>query len=295
MNIVALKAAKNDLVADVFAKILGDWSEVPGLRTWKMNLEVAYHFSKRQGTTIGLFSNLPGKLGLTPSEEPFFQVQAERLPFKLQNVEGWRVNFGLNEYFQERYSDCAALLVPFLTYASILYRSRHNQLWNVEVGNWRKGEPLVVTFATPKTMLKLALFGHVIIRDADLIETHTPKPMVLSVPEFDEAGLRVFAAYSDERLIHELMANKRGKPVFLGALNSDQVIGTYDEVRLEHGVITMDVRLIDPKEFDGLDVRVAIVPRLGYDTKRSGRKYTKRYITPHTELEVRLLTTDRKD
>jgi hypothetical protein len=40
---------------------------------------------------------------------------------------------------------------------------------------------------------------------------------------------------------------------------------------------------------------VAVIPRQRHDTKRSGRKYTKRYITPHTELEVRLLATNKKE
>lgn len=295
MNIVALKAARNDLVADVFAKILGDWSEVPGLTTWKMNLEVAYNFTKRLGTTIGLFSNLPAKLGHTPFEEPFFQVQAERLPFKLQNIEGWKVNFGLNEYFKERYSGCAALLVPFLTYATILYRNPKNKLWNVEVGNWRKGEPLVVTFATPKTLIKLAVFGHVVIRDVDLIKTHTAKPMVLAVPDFDETQLKVFDRYSDERLISELMRNRHGKPVMWGPTREDHVVGTYDNVRLENGYITMDVSLIDPKEWEGVDLHVVIIRRKRYDTRRSGKKYNAEHITMHKELEVRLLATNQKE
>jgi hypothetical protein len=295
MNIVALKAARNDVVASVFAKILGDWCELPGLLTWKTNLEVAYNHTKRLGSTIGLFSNMPGKLGRTNEELPFFQVQAERLPFKLSNVEGWKTNFGLNEYFKERYSECAGLLVPFLTYATVLYRNSSNQIWNIEVGDWRKREPLVVTFATPKSLVKLALYGHVVIKDVDLIDLYTAKPIAMTVPDFDATQLQTFAAYSDERLIAELMRNRHGKPVFWGPASEEVVIGTYDNVRLDQGQITADVSLINPRDFEDLDLNVVIVPRQRHDTKRSGRKYTKRYITPHIELEVRLLTNIKKE
>lgn len=293
MNIVALKAARNDVVASVFAKILGDWSEIPGLRTWKTNLEVAYHHTKRLGTTIGLFSNLPGKLGRENFEQPFFQVQAEKLPFKLTNVEGWKVNFGLNEYLKERYSECAALLVPFLTYATVLYHNRQNQLWSVEVGNWRKGEPLVVNFASGKSLVKLALYGHVLMRDVDLIDLYTVKPIALSLPDVTHAQTSVMDTYSDERIIHELMSNRQGKPIFFGG--QDRVVGTYDNVRLTQDGITLDAALIDPNEWSSRGMHVAVIPRQRHDTKRSGRKYTKRYITPHIELEVRLLATNKKE
>lgn len=295
MNLVALKAAKNDLVASVFTNIMANWAKEPGLVTWKKNLEVAYHHTKRQGTTIGLFSNLAGKLGGKVDDLPFFQIQAERLPFKLMNVEGWKVNFGINEYLGSRYNEVAALLVPFLTYATVLYHNKNNLIWNIEVGDWTKREPLVITFATPQSLVKLALWGHILVSDATLIGAHTPLPIPLQVPDFDEAQLKVFDQYSDERIIHELMRNRHGKPIFWGPAHAERIVGTYDNVRLENGYITLDAHLIDPTEWHSLEMGVVIIPRQRYDTKRSGRKYTKRYITPHKELEVRLLVTIAKE
>lgn len=280
MNLLALRKAKNDTVANVLQNILVNMAHEPDNRTWKSNLEVAYEYSKRLGTTVGLFSNLPSKLGEPSEELPFFQVQAEKLPARLKNVEGWKDNFGLTRYLGEHYADCAALTAPFLVYAQLLYRNTRNKLWNISVGNLQRNEPLVLTFECQKSLVTLALWGHVLKRDAQLIRDNTPVARSIQLREGWSVEL---AEYSEERLIHELSHNTKGFPIYSEWAGMEGVVGTYRNVRLEDGRITADVDLLDPEAYpDTSELRITL--RQVRDPRRSQTKYKKRYITPHLEV-----------
>ena len=290
MNIMALSAAKNNLVAEVLKSIMVSWAHSPDNVTWKKHLELAFRHTNKEGTTIGVFSNLPAQLGEPVEPYPFFQVTAERLPMRLTNVEGWKENFGMHKYLGEHYGDCAALAVPFLTYANILYSSPKNRLWNIQVGDHRKGEALVLTFESKKSLVKLALWGHVLIKDARLINANVPPSRTIYMQEDWPEEL---AEFSEERVVAELSRNRKGFPIESHWHGLQGTVGTYSRTRIEDGRVAVDVSLLDPQSY-GPNTRLEVKLRQVRDPQRSQNKYKKRYITPHMEW-VAIITDPDKD
>lgn len=167
--LASLKAgtAKVDRVAQVFSTILKGWM-AEDTHSWVRNVEAAYRYTNAEGTTIGLFSNLPAKLGHEVDELPFFQLEAGAPPKEVKAGE-WQKDFGVDAYFGDRLEAVNRMLVPFLTYARMLANNRGNQLWNIEVGDLVLKQPLVVTFKCPRTLVKLAIYGHVLVKESEMI------------------------------------------------------------------------------------------------------------------------------
>lgn len=165
--LATLAAAKNDLVATKLHFILKNWLNGE-VGFWERGIETAYD---RNGDeiVIGLFSNLPAKLGERPDESPFFLVEVSRAPNRpVDKCE--RMDFGLNEYFGEHLNDVSPMLVPFLTYAIVLRNEHKSKLISLETGDWKKNQPLVVTFKLPKQRIKLAINGHILVKEATMIK-----------------------------------------------------------------------------------------------------------------------------
>lgn len=160
-------AAQVDRVAQVFAAVLKGWM-AEDKHIWVRNVETAYQHTKAEGTTIGLFSNLPAKLGLEVDELPFFQLEAGPLPKKVK-AGAWQKDFGIDVYFGDKLESVNRMLVPFLTYARLLSQNRGNQLWNIEVGDLALKQPLAVSFKCPRTLVKLAIYGHILVKESDMI------------------------------------------------------------------------------------------------------------------------------
>jgi hypothetical protein len=276
---MALSTAKHNLVAEVLKSIMVSWAHQPDNVTWKKHLELAFRHTNKAGTTIGVFSNLAARLGVPVDPYPFFQVTAERLPMRLTNVEGWMDNFGMHKYLGEHYGDCAALAVPFLTYANLLYSSPKNRLWNIQVGDLSKGEALVLTFESKRALVKLALWGHVLIKDARLINENVPAARTISLGEVWPEHL---AEFSEERVVAELRRNRKGFPIESSWHGVTGVVGTYSGARIEQGEVVVDVNLLDPQAY-GPNTRLEIKLRQVRDPQRSRAKYKKRHITPHME------------
>jgi hypothetical protein len=283
MNLMGLKSARNDRVAEVLLGILGTWADTHP-STWMRHIETAYERTNRTGTIIGLFSNLAGKLGKPIQEQPFFQIEAVKLPSKKGNLKGpYSNHYGLDKYLGEEIHAVMPMLIPFLVYCGSLKQSPGNQFWRIDIGDWRKSEPLVVSFACGKTLLRLTVFGHVLINDAKLINESTVPPMVVSTPE---EGLFSWSNLIEEQVVVKLANNKEGFPVYHhGAGDTSTPVGTYSNPRIENGSIAVDIRFIRPFDYPHGAV-LHVMSDLEKDPKRSQTKYRKGYITQHVEFSV---------
>lgn len=281
MNLMGLKSARNDRVAEVLLGILVGWvGEYPS--TWIRHLEIAYHRANKTGTIIGIFSNLAGKLGKPIQEQPFFQVEAMRWPLKKSKVSSNASgDYGLSQYLGDELDQLRVMLFPFMVYAEALGVA--HEFRQIVVGDWRKGEPLVVSFKNGKTLMRLTVFGHVLINDAKLINESVAPHTTASTPE---EMLFAWGNLVEEQLVEKLAANRIGFPVYRwGAGDSSTPVGTYSNPRMENGSIAVDIRFIRPYDYPHGAI-LHIGSSLGRDPRRSQGKYRRRQITEHTEYQV---------
>lgn len=234
--------AKRDVVAMVFLRILVDWlKEDPSL--WVRNVETAYNHTNSDGTTIGLFSNLAAKLGKPVDELPFFQIEAGRLPQKV--VEGvWHKDFGVGAYFGDHLESVRRMLVPFFAYASLLSRGNGNRLCRVEVGDLTKEQPLIVVFKCPRTLVKLAIYGHILVKEAAMIASvqNRVKTFVLA----EDAG-KLLKDSTPEIIVGMLQSNP-DRYVTSPLMKGEEVYGYLRNPRVEDSRIVVDVEFLDPDD-----------------------------------------------
>lgn len=164
--LAALATVKNDRAAAMIHHILKNWLKEE-VSLWASGIESAYSRTPTE-STIGLFSNLPARLGEMPDDLPFMQVTVSTAPNRPVEKSN-RVEFGLDEYFGKHLNDVSPMLVPFLTYAIVLKNEHKSKLLKVEVGDWSKHQPLVVTFKLPKQLIQLTVNGHILVKEAKMI------------------------------------------------------------------------------------------------------------------------------
>lgn len=279
--LAGLSVARNDLVANVFAKIMKDWIKEDPVQ-WVINTETSYRHTNAEGTTIGLFSNLPAKLGKEVSELPFFQIEAGKLPKHLQPGM-FRKDFGIEDYFGAELDNVRRMLVPFLAYACLLKNNSTNFLWNVEVGDVGKQEPLIVTFKCQRSLVRLAIRGHILIEEAKMIAEAQNKVVTIVLKKDSEKLMKDATPES----VVELLKNGVDKSVFHQNIGSQKRLGFVKNPRVEDGCIVVDVQFTENKDAE-TKWDASLVFTMGVERKKQKGKGQKKLVLEHQSVFVTL-------
>lgn len=168
MIIRGLKPHKRDLLGTAMALLLKQWAEA-GHIEWMSTQQADYKYDGRTGMVLALFSNLPGAKKEFNDASPWLQLQTEPIRKRAPNTGFTLPNFGIDAYFGDRYRDVAVMVIPWLAMANHLAAMPGVSMWGIEVKNVDERRPLILTFQSRKEVIKLALYGHVLLRDQALI------------------------------------------------------------------------------------------------------------------------------
>jgi hypothetical protein len=292
-GLIKVLRKKSDQIALLFLGVLAKWLETDKT-IWANNVETSYHNSRKEGTTVAVFSNMLGKVGMQSDDLPFFQVQAERRGKRLPESVVLPM-FGLAEYFGEHYdlggnparhrATLGQMLVPFITFASVMLRSRKMKLWSVEVGDYKKREPLVLTFTSSTSVLRLALFGHILVHESEVIRAHYAPRIPLYLPDGEICKIE---DWTEERLVKHLDA-KVERVLYTPFEGGLVPIGNYGNVFLSAGSVRADVSLHNQDAIHGHLMELSLDSYLEEDPQRSKTKYRRGFIT--RQRSYRLVAT----
>lgn len=169
MIIRGFRPHKKDTLGQAMEQLLKQWAEA-GHIEWMSTQQADYQYNGRTGMALGLFSNLPQSKQEFNDVSPWMQLQTEPIRKRSNNKGMTFPNFGIDAYFGDRYRDVAQMVVPWLAMANYLTALSGAVLWGIEVKNVDDRRPLILTFETRKEVIKLALYGHILLRDYALIK-----------------------------------------------------------------------------------------------------------------------------
>lgn len=277
---------KNDMLVNILAQILTAWMATDK-SLWAKCVETAYQYTKNSGTTIGVFSNLLAKLGMSVDELPFMQLEVERIKNPLMGRSLIWEEFGLKSYFGDAYESIATLVVPFLTCANVLLKDKNGYWAAVDTGDVYKGEPLVLTFISKRSKIKLALYGHILLRESMIMSSFKRKRVEINLPM--EKYLLVVPGDSGQLgKLTQAINEKVGEPVY-GIGEKALLLGRIAEANIVDNEVFVGIDFINSLVADSgiwqidLSAKVVLSEEGSY---KSGKQNKER--KPTTTLNISL-------